>query len=77
VRVLENFVLISKKCTYFERASLFCLIFSINVSNHIATIIQSKNLILNRLKMDYFNKKIVNLPQMFGSMPPNPLVSDC
>jgi len=42
VCVLENFVvLISKKCTYFESASLFCLILSyssIKVRNHIATI---------------------------------------
>jgi len=38
VRVLKNFVvLIFKKCTYFESASLFCLIFSINVRNHIET----------------------------------------
>jgi len=39
VCVLENFVvglLISKKCTYFVLASLFCLIFSRNVRNHIA-----------------------------------------
>jgi len=39
VRDLENFVvLISKKCTYFESESLFRLMFSINVRNHIATI---------------------------------------
>jgi len=39
MRVLENFVvLIFKKCTYFEPESLFCLIFSINVRKHIATI---------------------------------------
>jgi len=41
VCVLENFVvLISKKCTYFELASLFYLIFSIDVRNHIIATIK-------------------------------------
>jgi len=35
-RVLKNFVvLIFQKCINFEPASLFCLIYSINVRNHI------------------------------------------
>jgi len=39
VRVLKSFVvLISQKCSYFELASLLCLIFSTYVRNHIATI---------------------------------------
>jgi len=50
VRVLKNFVvLIFKKCTYFEPAFL-CLMFTINVRNHIETItISSFQLLLKSI----------------------------